>query len=67
MYFFSSMKQRLEEKTDKNNQVPWEKVKDRDGRYGVETSTKKVIREGIESVKVHGDADGCWKKLDGNY
>jgi hypothetical protein len=33
-------------------QVPWEKVKDRDERFGVETRRKKEI---------HQDADGCWK------
>jgi hypothetical protein len=42
-------------------QVPWEKVKDRDERFGVETSRKKEARKGIESVTIHQDADGCWK------
>jgi len=49
-------------------QVPWEKIKDRDARYGVETTRKKEIRSEIESVEIHADADGCWKKrMDGNY
>jgi hypothetical protein len=42
-------------------QLPWEKVKDRDERYGVETSRKKEARNGIEGVETHEDADGCWK------
>jgi hypothetical protein len=42
-------------------QVPWEKVKDRDERFGVETGRKKEARKGIESVTIHQDADGCWK------
>jgi len=41
--------------------VPWEKVKNRDERYGVETGKKKQARKEIEHVKVHEDADGCWK------
>lgn len=36
-------------------------VKDRDERYGVETSRKKEARKVIEPVKIHEDADGCWK------
>jgi hypothetical protein len=43
-----------------NLEVPWQKVKDRDERYGVETSRKKEIRKGIEGVEIHADADRCW-------
>jgi hypothetical protein len=42
-------------------QVPWEKVKDRDERFGVETRRKKEARKEIESVTIHQDVDGCWK------
>jgi hypothetical protein len=42
-------------------QVPWEKVKDRDERFGVETRRKKEARKKIESVTIHQDVDGCWK------
>ncbi|RDW88791.1 hypothetical protein BP6252_00823 [Coleophoma cylindrospora] len=45
-----------------DSQVPWEKVRDRDERYGVSTEQKKVKRQGIEGVNIHEDADGCWKK-----
>lgn len=41
--------------------MPWDKVKERDERFGVETQKKRKAREGIESVEIHGDADGCWK------
>jgi hypothetical protein len=43
--------------------VPWDKVKDRDGRYGVSTEEKreKRAKAGIKEVKIHEDADGCWK------
>ncbi|CZR57185.1 uncharacterized protein PAC_07074 [Phialocephala subalpina] len=46
--------------TDKP-QVPWETIKDRDRRYGVDTSHKKEARKGIEGVKIHEDVDSCWK------
>ncbi|EKD19570.1 uncharacterized protein L3040_002551 [Drepanopeziza brunnea f. sp. 'multigermtubi'] len=44
-------------------QVPWEKVRERDRRFGVETAKKRGVREeaGIEETEVHEDADGCWK------
>ncbi|KAF8866702.1 DUF1264-domain-containing protein [Acephala macrosclerotiorum] len=45
----------------KDEQVPWEKVKDRDESYGVDTGHKKEVRKGIEDVKIHEDADSCWK------
>lgn len=43
-------------------QVPWDKIKDRDARYGVDTKEKKEKRKqaGISEVRVHPDADGCW-------
>ena len=41
--------------------MPWGKVKDGDERYRVETSRKKEVRQGIGNVKIHEDADGCWK------
>lgn len=46
----------------KDEQVPWDKVADRDARYGVDTTSKREARSGIEKVEVHEDADGCWKK-----
>ncbi|PBP27457.1 hypothetical protein BUE80_DR001710 [Diplocarpon rosae] len=45
----------------KDEQVPWDKVNDRDERYGVATKDKREARRGIEEVSVHEDADGCWK------
>ncbi|KAI9743169.1 MAG: hypothetical protein M1818_003464 [Claussenomyces sp. TS43310] len=42
-------------------QVPWDTVKDRDQRYGVDTGKKREARKGIEETDVHEDADGCWK------
>jgi hypothetical protein len=33
--------------------VPWDQVKDKDERYGVETSCKKDVRKEIEGVKIH--------------
>jgi len=46
----------------KDEQVPWEKVKDRDERYGVDTTKKREVRKGIKETNVHGDADECWKR-----
>jgi hypothetical protein len=46
----------------KDEQVPWDKVKDRDERNGVETSRKKEARKGIEGVEIHEDADSCWEE-----
>jgi len=48
----------------KDEQVPWDKVKDRDARYGVSTQKKRELRKDIEGIEVHEDADGCWKKTD---
>jgi len=46
----------------KAEQVPWEKVRERDERFGVATKDKREARKGIESVEISEDADGCWKK-----
>jgi len=45
----------------RDGQVPWEKVKDRDEKYGVGTVKKREARKGIEGVEIHADSDGCWK------
>jgi len=45
----------------KAEQVPWEKVKERDERFGVVSEDKREARKGIESVEISEDADGCWK------
>jgi len=45
----------------KDEQVPWEKVKERDERFGVSTEGKREKRKIIEAVDVHQDADSCWK------
>jgi len=47
-----------------DQQVPWDKVNARDDRFGVSTGVKKEKRAGIPDVDVHGDADGCWKKVE---
>jgi hypothetical protein len=44
----------------KDDQVPWDKVKDRDKRYWVETSLKMEARKRIDDVKIHEDADLWW-------
>lgn len=48
-------------------QVPWEKVKDRDERYGVDTGKKKEARKEIRAFEPHQDADGCWKWVHSMY
>ncbi|TGO81981.1 hypothetical protein BPOR_0955g00040 [Botrytis porri] len=45
-----------------DEQVPWDKVKERDERFGVDTMKKREARKGIESVDIHEDADQVWKK-----
>ncbi|KAF5879554.1 putative hydroxyacylglutathione hydrolase protein [Botrytis fragariae] len=45
-----------------DDQVPWDKVKERDERFGVDTQKKREARKGIESVDIHEDADQVWKK-----
>lgn len=43
--------------------MPWDKVKDRDERYGVDTKQKREKRKVIEPAEVHGEADSCWNKV----
>ncbi|TGO19695.1 hypothetical protein BTUL_0003g01520 [Botrytis tulipae] len=45
-----------------DDQVPWDKVKERDQRFGVDTQKKREARKGIESVEIHEDADQVWKE-----
>jgi len=45
-----------------DGQVPWDKVKERDERFGVSTKEKREARKGIEGVEIHEDADVCWKE-----
>lgn len=42
--------------------MPWEKVTERDERFGVETGRKREARKEIENVDIHPDADQVWKK-----
>ncbi|TEY39067.1 hypothetical protein BOTCAL_0469g00020 [Botryotinia calthae] len=42
--------------------VPWDKVKERDERFGVDTQKKREARKGIASVDIHADADQVWKE-----
>lgn len=44
------------------SQVPWDKVKDRDERFSVNTQKKREARVGIPDHDVHGGADSCWTK-----
>jgi len=46
-----------------DEQVPWDKVKERDDRFGVNTAVKKEKRAELPDAKVHADADDCWKKV----
>ncbi|CAD6439739.1 a46b4de8-7c28-4d10-a438-f9bdc7c8f3b9 [Sclerotinia trifoliorum] len=45
-----------------DEQVPWNKVKERDERFHVDTMKKREARKDIESVDIHKDADQVWKK-----
>lgn len=47
----------------KDEQVPWDKVEERDKRFGVDTLEKRRLREDLvnKDGPVHQDADGCWK------
>ncbi|APA08063.1 hypothetical protein SS1G_00289 [Sclerotinia sclerotiorum 1980 UF-70] len=45
-----------------DEQVPWDKVKERDERFHVDTMKKREARKDIESVDIHEDADQVWKK-----
>ncbi|KAI6245828.1 hypothetical protein HI914_06082 [Erysiphe necator] len=45
----------------RDEQVPWDVVKQRDNRFGVQTTRKREIRSQIEDAIIHEDADCCWK------
>lgn len=45
----------------KDEQVPWNKVKDRDQRFKIDTGRKKTARKDLKAVDIHKDADQCWK------
>jgi hypothetical protein len=44
-------------------QVPWGKVEERDGRFGVDTRKKAELRRGRvpEMEPSHEEVDSCWK------
>lgn len=41
--------------------VPWDKIKDRDTRFGIDSKKKKEARKDIPAALPHQDADSCWK------
>ena len=43
-------------------QVPWDMVKKRDAKFGVDTAHKKEIRKDIAATEPDELADQCWKK-----
>ncbi|POS85759.1 hypothetical protein EPUL_002430 [Erysiphe pulchra] len=45
----------------RDEQVPWDVIKNRDERFGIETTRKKDIRKEIKDIEIHEDADCCWK------
>ena len=45
-----------------DNQLPVEKLRDRDARFGVSSESKKAGREYIQEPEIHPDADAAWKK-----
>lgn len=45
----------------RDEQVPWDKIRDRDEKFGISSSVKKQLRSQIESFEIHEDADSCWK------
>ncbi|KFY45623.1 hypothetical protein V494_00877 [Pseudogymnoascus sp. VKM F-4513 (FW-928)] len=45
----------------KDEQVPWDKIKDRDERFGIDSTKKRHTRSDIPPVPPHQDADSCWK------
>lgn len=47
--------------TDVCTQVTWDKIKDRDSRFGVDMSKKRQARMDIAEMTPHQDADSCWK------
>ncbi|KFZ02226.1 hypothetical protein V500_00363 [Pseudogymnoascus sp. VKM F-4518 (FW-2643)] len=44
-----------------DEQVTWDKIKDRDSRFGVDMSKKRQARKDIIEMTPHQDADSCWK------
>ena len=42
--------------------MPWDKIKDRDERYEVNTERNREVRKQIESAKIQEDADSCWRR-----
>ncbi|OBT81614.1 hypothetical protein VE02_10207 [Pseudogymnoascus sp. 03VT05] len=44
-----------------DDQVTWDKIKDRDSRFGVDMSKKRQARKDIVEMTPHQDADSCWK------
>jgi hypothetical protein len=45
-----------------DDQLPVEKLKDRDARFGVSSERKKAVREYIQEPEIHPDADATWKR-----
>ncbi|TAQ90815.1 hypothetical protein B7494_g886 [Chlorociboria aeruginascens] len=45
-----------------DEQAPWERIKERDERFGVSTEEKKKQRSEIVTEEIHEDADQWWKK-----
>ncbi|KFY96958.1 hypothetical protein V500_02251 [Pseudogymnoascus sp. VKM F-4518 (FW-2643)] len=49
-----------------DEQVTWDKIKDRDSRFGVDMSKKRQARKDIVEMTPHQDADSCWKLVGGD-
>jgi hypothetical protein len=45
-----------------DDQLPVDKLKDRDARFGVSSERKKAVREYIQEPEIHPDADATWKR-----
>jgi hypothetical protein len=45
-----------------DDQLPVEKLRDRDARFGVSSERKKAVREYIQEPEIHPDADATWKR-----
>jgi hypothetical protein len=45
-----------------DDQLPVEKLRDRDARFGVSSESKKAARKYIKEPEIHPDADAAWKK-----
>jgi hypothetical protein len=45
-----------------DEQLPREKLRDRDARFGVSSERKKAVREYIPEPEIHPDADATWKE-----